>query len=249
MFDTADILVDRHPVGRGLTRKALRMVWIGKAQEIPRALEKRIERILLTDGLAPAFRTWHMLPGRMVGQWIAGSFEIDILGKLDRQIGFRNRHKATGIAVNDRDRATPIALTRHSPVTKPVGCFPSACLHGLQRVDCGTLSVIDTHPVPWTGIKQAAWACIGGIGNRKFRRTGVLGQHDGNHTKIVGVREIQVALVMGRTAENCAGAIFHQHKIGDVDRQPAVGNQRVLRCQTGIESPFLGRFDGSFRRA
>ena len=151
--------------------------------------------------------------------------------------------------MDDRDRAAPIALTRYSPVTKSVGCFPGACLHGLQRINRGTLSVIDTHSVPWTGIEQAAWACMSDVLYRKFRCIRIVGKHHRDHLKPIGIGKIEVALVMGRTAENCAGAIFHQHEIGDVDRQPAVGNQRVLRCQTGIESPFLGRFDGSFRRA
>ena len=41
--------------------------------------------------------------------------------------------------------------------------------------------------------------------------------------------EIQIALVMGRAAENRTGAIFHQHEICDIDRQLPVRVERIGR--------------------
>ena len=66
MLDAADILVDRHPVGRRLARESLRMMRVGKSQEIPRALEEGVEGVLLADGVAAACRATDMLPCRMV---------------------------------------------------------------------------------------------------------------------------------------------------------------------------------------
>ena len=54
---------------------------------------------------------------------------------------------------------------------------------------------------------------------------------------------------MRRAAEDGAGAVFHQHEIGDIDRKPAVRNKRVLYCQAGIKPLFLGGFHSCFRRA
>ena len=54
---------------------------------------------------------------------------------------------------------------------------------------------------------------------------------------------------MRRAAEDGAGAVFHQHEIGDIDRKPAVRNKRVLYCQAGIKTLFLSGFQSCFRRA
>jgi hypothetical protein len=46
-----------------------------------------------------------------------------------------------------------------------------------------------------------------------------------------------------RAAEDGAGAVFHQHEIGDVDRQLPVRVERVLRLEAGVEALLLGRLD------
>ena len=51
---------------------------------------------------------------------------------------------------------------------------------------------------------------------------------------------------MRRAAEDGAGAVFHQHEIGDIDRKPAIRNKRVLYCQAGIKPLFLGGFHSCF---
>jgi hypothetical protein len=45
--------------------------------------------------------------------------------------------------------------------------------------------------------------------------------------QIVLAGKIQVALVSGRAAEDGAGAVVHQHEIGDVDRNRPVRVKRV----------------------
>ena len=54
---------------------------------------------------------------------------------------------------------------------------------------------------------------------------------------------------MRGTAENRAGAVFHQNEIGDIDRQGLAVDERVAHAQPGIEPDFFRLLDGGFRRA
>jgi hypothetical protein len=54
----------------------------------------------------------------MAVERIAGLVEGDIIGQLHRQVLGRHRHDAAGLAVDDRDRAAPIALPRNAPVAQ-----------------------------------------------------------------------------------------------------------------------------------
>ena len=45
------------------------------------------------------------------------------------------------------------------------------------------------------------------------------GMTTGMHRQAVFAREVQVALVVRRAAEDRAGAVIHQHEIRDIDRQ------------------------------
>jgi hypothetical protein len=46
-----------------------------------------------------------------------------------------------------------------------------------------------------------------------------------DHRQVVLPREVEVALVVGRAAEDRAGAVVHQDEVGDVDRQFPVGSK------------------------
>ncbi len=54
---------------------------------------------------------------------------------------------------------------------------------------------------------------------------------------------------MGRTAEDGAGAVFHQHEIGDIDRQLPVRIERMDRPDAGVEAKLLGGVDDFLRGA
>jgi hypothetical protein len=51
----------------------------------------------------------------------------------------------------------------------------------------------------------------------------------------VGAREFPVALVVARHRHHRAGAVVHQHEVGDVDRQRLAGD-RVQRAQAGVHA-------------
>ena len=48
---------------------------------------------------------------------------------------------------------------------------------------------------------------------------------------------------MGRAAENRARAVFHQHEIGDIDRQAPAGVERVKNLEAGVIAPLLRGLD------
>ena len=151
--------------------------------------------------------------------------------------------------MDNRDRASPVALPRHTPVAQPVGCLTRSRIGGFKRRNSCTLAILYTHPVPWTGIEKRPGPCVGGIGNLEVAGISIARQDNGDHAKTVGVGKIQVALVMGRTAEDGAGAIFHKHEIGDVNGKPAVRDKRMLHGQAGIETFLFSGFHSGFRRA
>jgi hypothetical protein len=45
-------------------------------------------------------------------QRIAGLLEGDVVRQQDRQVLVRHRHDAAALAMDDRDRAAPVALAR-----------------------------------------------------------------------------------------------------------------------------------------
>ena len=116
VLDPADILIDRQPVaGCPLFHRLIRM-WRAEAGEIPGRIHKGVERVGFPLRRLAAGRAIHMLPAGVTVQRIAGRLEIHILRQLDRQIFFRHRNNPAICAVNNRDRASPIALTGHAPV-------------------------------------------------------------------------------------------------------------------------------------
>jgi hypothetical protein len=55
----------------------------------------------------------------MMVERIAGSVEGHFGRQFDRQILGRNRHGTAIVAMDDRDRAAPVALARDQPVAEP----------------------------------------------------------------------------------------------------------------------------------
>ncbi len=54
---------------------------------------------------------------------------------------------------------------------------------------------------------------------------------------------------MRRTPEDRACAVFHQHEIGDINRDPPIGIERVDRLEGGAVAALLGRFYHRFAGA
>ncbi len=243
MLDPADILVDRQPVvGR---RPLERLARLGRAEagEVPAALEEGVEGVGLALGGPAASRTSDVLPGRVTGQRIAGAGQLDILRQGHRQLGARHRHDAAALAVDDRDRAAPVALARHAPVAQTVGHPALAVALAGQPVDHPALGAGHVQAVEEAGIEQPAVADIGLVGDRELGGIGVRRQHHRGHRPAIFAGEVEIALVMGRAAEDRAGAIVHQHEIGDVDWQTLVRLDRIAADQAGVVALLLGALD------
>ena len=75
------------------------------------------------------------------------------------------------------------------------------------------------------------------------------GQTTGVLPSAVFVDEVEVALVVRGAAEDRSGAVFHQHEIGDVNRQLPVRIERMDRADAGVETLLLGGIDDLLRGA
>lgn len=120
VFDAADILIDRHHVvGHGRRSRRVFVPRIGEAREIPRRIDERIHRVgFAFRSRSIAFGASDVLPGRMMVERVARLIEGHIVGKHHWQIFIRHRHDSADSAVDHRDRATPIALSRDTPVAQ-----------------------------------------------------------------------------------------------------------------------------------
>ena len=68
-----------------------------------------------------------------------------------------------------------------------------------------------------------------------------------NNGQAVLAGKVEVALIVGGTAENSPGAVIHQDEIGDIDGQRFAVDDRMGAFQAGIETELFRRLDGRFR--
>ena len=113
--------------------------------------------------------------------------------------------------------------------------------------DHGRLCLVDGHAVEEMAVHQFAVADIGLVAGKDLRRLVAVGDHavDG---QFIFAREVEVALVVRRAAEDRARAIIHQHIIDDPHGQMPVGVERMLDGKAGVEAQLVGRFQLLGRR-
>ena len=125
VLDAADILIDRQPmIGHRRIVRRRGIVRIGEAHEVPRRIDERVHRVGLARRRSVALRTGDVLPCRMTVERVAGLIEAHVFRQLDRQVLGRDRHNAAFLAMDDRDRAAPIALAGNAPVAELVVDLP-----------------------------------------------------------------------------------------------------------------------------
>ena len=254
VLDAADVLVDRQPVvdhlavgRRGGDPR------IGEAREIPRRVDERVHRVGFTPRRLAALRTGDVLPGRMMVERIARPVEGDVVGQLHRQVFRRHRHDAARLAMDDRDRAAPIALARDAPVAQPeidLALRHRAIAAGrtLQPLRHLFLGLLDGHAVEEARVDHAAVAVIGGVGDDEALRIDVRRADHRRVAEPVRVDEIEVALVVRRAAEDRAGAVVHQDEVRDIDRQLPIRIERMDRLDAGVEALLLRGLEQRLRR-
>ena len=249
VLDAADILVHRHPVvGACLVHRRIGMR-IGEAQEVPGGIRERVQRIGVPNCRALARWASRGLPGDIGIKRIALDVEVDDLGQLDGQLVHGHRHHATLGAMDHGNGTAPGALARYQPVAQAVIHRALADAVFLKpRGDFG-LGLFHRHAVQEARIGQLSRADIGFFANVKRLGIGIRRHHHRRHAQLVFAGEIQVALVMRRAAENRAGAVAHQHKVGHHNRQLPVRIEGMRRRQPGVVALLLGLFDIGFRGA
>ena len=122
----------------------------------------------------------------------------------------------------------------------PTGMLPRD--FGFQPLRHLFLGLLDGHAVEEARIDHAAVAVIGGVGDDEGLGVLAFGTHHRGVAEPVFVDEIEVALVVRRAAEDRAGAVFHQHEVGDIDRQLPVGIERMDRAGCRCRNPVSRRY-------
>ncbi len=111
VLDAADILVNGQPSIGDRRRERLGLVpRIGETGKIPGRVDERVHRVRFARRRPAAGRTRRVLPSRMMVERIAGPIEGDIFRQLDRQLLPRDGQGPALRAMDDRNRAAPIAL-------------------------------------------------------------------------------------------------------------------------------------------
>src|SRR6266852_9169253 len=147
--------------------------------------------------------------------------------------------------MENRDRAAPIALARYPPVTQAVidvslsdGLI--AASFAFQAFGDLLLRIRYRQPVEKARIDHPTIAVIGSVCDDEGLRVLSFGADHRGISKDVLVGKIKVALVMGRSAVNGAGAVVHQDKIRHIDRQLPGRVERMGRLDPGINAKLLG---------
>ena len=128
-----------------------------------------------------------------------------------------NRHDAALLAIDDRDRAAPVALPRDQPVAEAIvdGWLAEALL--LEPAGDLLDRLVGAHPGELTRFDEHLVLGVFDVG-------GVLGDvaagrlDDAPDRQVERGGELVVALVVGGHGHHRAGPVLHQHVVGDEDR-------------------------------
>ena len=150
---------DRQPVvdERSVERRLV-VVRIDVAQEVPRGVDEGVHRVGLAAPLLPAAGTGHADPVLVGGQRRLPLRRVVLdVGQQQGQLVVGHRHGPAVVAVDDRDRAAPVALAREAPVAETVRDRRRALPPSAQPLDdrplrlgrrqAGELAGVDEHLV------------------------------------------------------------------------------------------------------
>ncbi len=108
-----------------------------------------------------------------------------------------------------------------------------------RRLDTSSFRGVDAQPIEEARINQRAVAVIGLVGNDEHRGIGAKRTDHGSIAEAIGIGKIEIALVVSRAAKDGAGAVIHQHEIGDIDRQKPIGIEGMAHLEARCRSPFF----------
>ena len=228
VLDAADVLIHRQPVvGSRRIQHALVVVRGAVAGVVPGGLHEGVEGI----GLAERFLA-------VVGG--LGPLGVSLDGALDaihhhifrqqyRQLIFRGRHHGTVRQGQHGDGGAPVALTGNAPVAQTVVDGALALAEPFQLVGDGIEGTLEVETVELAGVEQHAL-----LGISRFAHVDVTINRLDDRLDLEAVLggEFVVTQVVTRYRHHGAGAVVHQHEVGDPDRHLAA-IQRVNGVEAG----------------
>ena len=244
MLDPANILPDRKPrLGLGAVERRI-LGLAREADEIPARIDKRVEGVSLTPRLAAAGRAINQTPAVVPVERVAGQLERHICGQHHGQLVARNADRAALVAMDDRDRRAPVTLAAHPPIAQAIlglALAPASSFGAADDLGAGGGAGQAIQKVA-VDRDSARGLCLD---HRCARARCVGGDHTADRKLVFGGEFIVAQVVRGHP-EQGAGAIIHQHEIGDPHRQLAAWIERVEHFQPGVMAELFGGLD--FRR-
>ena len=119
VFDTADVLVHRHPVIGFVIDHAVAAELAGVARVVPGRIDEGVHGVGFTPCRLAAPGAIDMQEIVALAERIARAVGHAVLGQHHRKLLVGYRHRTAVVAVDDGDRAAPVALARHAPVAQP----------------------------------------------------------------------------------------------------------------------------------
>ena len=207
-----------HP---GRVERPVIEVGAGVAQVVPGRVEEGVGHVGLAPGLRAAGGAGHEIPRRVACQWrdpaVVGP-EVFQIRQQHRELVFGHRHRPARLAVDHRDRWTPVPLARDAPVIEAVLDLPGTLATPGQPVGDGGLGLQRWHPVEGSGIDHPAGLVVL---ERLSQRGGgllTLQRHDADDRQPVPGGKGEVPRIVTGHRHDGAGPVLHQHIVGDPDR-------------------------------
>ena len=181
-------------------------------------------------------------------QRIARHIERDVIRQFDGQVLLLFRNNAAVIAMDNRNRASPVPLPRQTPVPQTVLGYTLsnavALTEGNGRIDCllTGLMGLARKPTDVEHLFGLRWY----IGFLQMIGMTFIRQEDGRDRQIVFAGEIEIPLVMCGTAENRPGAVVHKDEVRDVDGQFLRRVEGMPHADAGVAAQLLRGFDRFF---
>ena len=207
------------------------------AEEVPGRVDEGVHGVGLATRRAPALRALRVDPvgDRSQRALPLGRVVLD-LGQLDRELLVGDRDHAVALAVDDRDRAAPVALAREQPVAEAVVDRRAALALGAQPLDDLGVGLAVVLAVERAAGDQRPVADVG------LRLDVLAAGDDLADLDPEPARELVVAGVVGGDRHQGTGPVLHQHVVGDEHRDllavDRVGNRAAER-NAGLLAPLV----------